>query len=76
MISAQRAALELPHIENFSPISASISGGEEMHIKGPNIFPDSKVIFLEKGPGTEQSSVVSSSVSDVYKHSFVALQYH
>lgn len=42
-----------------------------MHIKGPNIFPDSKVIFLEKGPGKEQEFVVIYSFSD-----FVVLQYH
>ena len=51
MIPAQRAVLELPHIEKFSPVSGSMNGGEEMYIKGPNIFPDSKVIFLQKGPG-------------------------
>ncbi|XP_026859058.2 nuclear factor of activated T-cells, cytoplasmic 3 isoform X2 [Electrophorus electricus] len=47
---SQRSAQELPQIETFSPPYGSASGGEEMLITGPNITPDSKVIFLEKGP--------------------------
>ncbi|XP_076863721.1 nuclear factor of activated T-cells, cytoplasmic 3 isoform X2 [Brachyhypopomus gauderio] len=47
---SQRSAQELPQIETFSPRCASATGGQEMHITGPNITPDSKVIFLEKGP--------------------------
>ncbi|XP_036431854.1 nuclear factor of activated T-cells, cytoplasmic 3 isoform X1 [Colossoma macropomum] len=47
---SQRSAQELPQIEQFSPTSGSVTGGQEMLIKGPNITPESKVIFLEKGP--------------------------
>jgi hypothetical protein len=38
-------------VEKSSPTSCLVSGGEEMVISGSNFFPESKVIFLEKGPG-------------------------
>lgn len=49
--SAQRSAQELPQIETFSPTCDSVMGGQELLITGPNITPESKVIFLEKGHG-------------------------
>lgn len=48
---AQRSAQELPQVEKSSLASCLVSGGEEMVISGSNFFPESKVIFLEKGPG-------------------------
>lgn len=48
---AQRSAQELPQVEKASISSCPVSGGEEMVITGSNFFPESKVIFLEKGPG-------------------------
>lgn len=48
---AQRSAQELPQVEKSSLTSCLVSGGEEMVITGSNFFPESKVIFLEKGPG-------------------------
>ena len=50
-LSAQRSAQELPQVEKSSLTSCLVSGGEEMVITGSNFFPESKVIFLEKGPG-------------------------
>ncbi|XP_068598652.1 nuclear factor of activated T-cells, cytoplasmic 3 [Brachionichthys hirsutus] len=46
---SQRSAQELPQVEKASPTSCLVSGGEEMAITGSNFFPESKVIFLEKG---------------------------
>lgn len=50
-VAAQRSAQELPQVEKSSLTSSGVSGGEEMVITGSNFFPESKVIFLEKGPG-------------------------
>ncbi|KAG2469923.1 NFAC3 factor, partial [Polypterus senegalus] len=47
---SQRSAQELPQIEKYSLSSCSVNGGEEMVITGSNFFPESKVVFLEKGP--------------------------
>ncbi|XP_066569485.1 nuclear factor of activated T-cells, cytoplasmic 3 isoform X2 [Amia ocellicauda] len=47
---SQRSAQELPQVEKYSVSSCSVNGGEEMVITGSNFFPESKVIFLEKGP--------------------------
>ncbi|XP_066513716.1 nuclear factor of activated T-cells, cytoplasmic 3-like [Hoplias malabaricus] len=47
---SQRSAQELPQVEKVSLSSCPVSGGEEMLITGSNFFPESKVIFLEKGP--------------------------
>lgn len=47
---SQRSAQELPQVESFSPVSCSVNGGEEMVITGSNISPESKIIFIEKGP--------------------------
>lgn len=50
-LPAQRSAQELPQVEKSSLTSCLVSGGEELVITGSNFFPESKVIFLEKGPG-------------------------
>ncbi|KAJ8343340.1 hypothetical protein SKAU_G00306690 [Synaphobranchus kaupii] len=47
---SQRSAQELPQVEKYSLNSCSVTGGEEMVITGSNFFPETKVIFLEKGP--------------------------
>uniref|UniRef100_A0A1A7XST9 Nuclear factor of activated T-cells, cytoplasmic, calcineurin-dependent 3 n=2 Tax=Iconisemion striatum TaxID=60296 RepID=A0A1A7XST9_9TELE len=47
---SQRSAQELPQVEKSSLTSCLVSGGEEMAITGSNFFPESKVIFVEKGP--------------------------
>ncbi|XP_060924154.1 nuclear factor of activated T-cells, cytoplasmic 3 isoform X1 [Limanda limanda] len=47
---SQRSAQELPQVEKSSLTSCVVSGGEELVITGSNFFPESKVIFLEKGP--------------------------
>uniref|UniRef100_A0A674NE88 Nuclear factor of activated T cells 3 n=1 Tax=Takifugu rubripes TaxID=31033 RepID=A0A674NE88_TAKRU len=47
---SQRSAQELPQVDKSSLTSCLVSGGEEMVISGSNFFPESKVIFLEKGP--------------------------
>ncbi|XP_062854755.1 nuclear factor of activated T-cells, cytoplasmic 3 [Trichomycterus rosablanca] len=46
---SQRSAQELPQIEHFSPNCGFVCGGQELAITGPNITPESKVFFLEKG---------------------------
>uniref|UniRef100_A0A8C9VU89 Nuclear factor of activated T cells 3 n=1 Tax=Scleropages formosus TaxID=113540 RepID=A0A8C9VU89_SCLFO len=46
---SQRSAQELPQVEKCSLSSCSVAGGEEMLLTGSNFFPESKVIFLEKG---------------------------
>eukprot|EP00063_Salmo_salar_P007982 XP_013982817.1 PREDICTED: nuclear factor of activated T-cells, cytoplasmic 3-like isoform X1 [Salmo salar] len=48
---SQRSAQELPQVEKASLTGCLVSGGEEMVITGSNFFPESKVMFLEKGPG-------------------------
>ncbi|XP_067905597.1 nuclear factor of activated T-cells, cytoplasmic 3-like isoform X3 [Heterodontus francisci] len=47
---SQRSAQELPQIEKYSINSCSVSGGEEMIVNGFNFLPESKIVFLEKGP--------------------------
>ncbi|XP_041124386.1 nuclear factor of activated T-cells, cytoplasmic 3 isoform X1 [Polyodon spathula] len=47
---SQRSAQELPQIEKYSLNNCSVNGGEEIIVTGSNFFPESKVIFLEKGP--------------------------
>uniref|UniRef100_A0A8C4RIU1 RHD domain-containing protein n=1 Tax=Erpetoichthys calabaricus TaxID=27687 RepID=A0A8C4RIU1_ERPCA len=48
---SQRSAQELPVVESCSITSCSVEGGEELVLTGANFLPESKVIFLEKGPG-------------------------
>lgn len=48
---AQRSGQELPQVESFSPVSCSVDGGEELLITGSNISAQSRVVFMEKGPG-------------------------
>lgn len=64
-LPAQRSAQELPQVEKSSLSSCLVSGGEEMVITGSNFFPESKVIFLEKGPG--KSCLHSSLESPLQK---------
>uniref|UniRef100_A0A8B9L7A6 Nuclear factor of activated T cells 3b n=1 Tax=Astyanax mexicanus TaxID=7994 RepID=A0A8B9L7A6_ASTMX len=65
---SQRSAQELPQIDNFSPTCGSVIGGQEMLITGPNITPESKVIFLEKGPdGKTQWEVDARTVCEKSK---------
>ncbi|XP_064194058.1 nuclear factor of activated T-cells, cytoplasmic 3-like [Anguilla rostrata] len=47
---SQRSAQELPQVDKCSLTSCSVNGGEEMAITGSNFCPESKVVFLEKGP--------------------------
>ncbi|KAK3526810.1 hypothetical protein QTP70_033548 [Hemibagrus guttatus] len=62
---SQRSAQELPQIEKFSPNCDSVMGGHELLITGPNITPDSKVIFLEKGhDGRTQWEVDAKTVHE------------
>uniref|UniRef100_A0A3Q3JQB5 RHD domain-containing protein n=1 Tax=Monopterus albus TaxID=43700 RepID=A0A3Q3JQB5_MONAL len=48
---SQRSGQELPQVESFSPASCSVVGGEELLITGANISTQSRVVFMEKGPG-------------------------
>uniref|UniRef100_A0A4W3JSH9 Nuclear factor of activated T cells 3 n=1 Tax=Callorhinchus milii TaxID=7868 RepID=A0A4W3JSH9_CALMI len=47
---SQRSAQELPQIEKYSISSCSVIGGEEVIVSGSNFLPESKIVFLEKGP--------------------------
>uniref|UniRef100_A0A8C0IWC4 RHD domain-containing protein n=1 Tax=Chelonoidis abingdonii TaxID=106734 RepID=A0A8C0IWC4_CHEAB len=48
---SQRSAQELPQVETCSLSAGSGHGGEEMVLSGANFLPDSKVVFIERGPG-------------------------
>ena len=60
--TAQRSAQELPQVEKSNLTSCLVSGGEEMVITGSNFFPESKVIYLEKGPGKRHDYTVPSAL--------------
>ncbi|XP_069094384.1 nuclear factor of activated T-cells, cytoplasmic 4 isoform X1 [Pleurodeles waltl] len=47
---SQRSAQELPQVESYNITACSVSGREELVLSGSNFLPESKVIFLEKGP--------------------------
>ncbi|XP_037306881.2 nuclear factor of activated T-cells, cytoplasmic 3-like isoform X1 [Pungitius pungitius] len=47
---SQRSGQELPAVDSFSPHSCSADGGAELLIRGSNVSPQSRVVFLEKGP--------------------------
>uniref|UniRef100_A0A8C8S0N1 Nuclear factor of activated T cells 4 n=1 Tax=Pelusios castaneus TaxID=367368 RepID=A0A8C8S0N1_9SAUR len=47
---SQRSAQELPQVERCSLNAGSGHGGEEMVLAGANFLPDSKVVFIERGP--------------------------
>lgn len=47
---SQRSAQELPQVEAYSPSACSVRGGEELVLTGSNFLPDSKVVFIERGP--------------------------
>lgn len=38
-------------MDSFSPASGSVEGGQELLISGPNISAQSRVVFMERGPG-------------------------
>lgn len=50
--TAQRSAQELPLVEKQSTDSYPVIGGKKMVLSGHNFLQDSKVIFVEKAPGT------------------------
>lgn len=50
--AAQRSAQELPLVEKQSAASCPVLGGKRMVLSGHNFLQDSKVIFVEKAPGT------------------------
>ncbi|XP_038597088.1 nuclear factor of activated T-cells, cytoplasmic 4 isoform X1 [Tachyglossus aculeatus] len=47
---SQRSAQELPQVETYSLNACSVQGGEELVLSGANFLPDSKVVFIERGP--------------------------
>ncbi|XP_014003624.1 nuclear factor of activated T-cells, cytoplasmic 3 [Salmo salar] len=72
---SQRSATDLPQMQSCSPISCLVSGGEEMVITGSNISPESKVIFLEKGPdGRTQWEVDGKVIRDKSKRSRIVVE--
>ncbi|KAL0968588.1 hypothetical protein UPYG_G00268910 [Umbra pygmaea] len=72
---SQRSATDLPQMESCSPVSCSMTGGEEMVISGSNICPDSKVIFLEKGlDGRTQWEVDGMVIREKSKRSRIVVE--
>ncbi|XP_061734659.1 nuclear factor of activated T-cells, cytoplasmic 3 isoform X1 [Nerophis ophidion] len=72
---SQRSAQELPQVEKSSLTSCLVSGGEEMAITGSNFFPESKVIFLEKGPdGRPQWEVEAKIVREKTQGSCIVVE--
>lgn len=55
--TAQRSAQELPLVEKQSTASCPAQGGKRMVLSGHNFLQDSKVVFVEKAPGTAGWSV-------------------
>ncbi|XP_007479945.2 nuclear factor of activated T-cells, cytoplasmic 4 [Monodelphis domestica] len=47
---SQRSAQELPQVEAYNLSACSVRGGEELVLSGANFLPDSKVVFIERGP--------------------------
>ncbi|XP_062994008.1 nuclear factor of activated T-cells, cytoplasmic 4 [Elgaria multicarinata webbii] len=47
---SQRSAQELPQVESYTLSACSVHGGEELVISGANFLPESKVVFIERGP--------------------------
>ncbi|XP_010881526.2 nuclear factor of activated T-cells, cytoplasmic 3 isoform X2 [Esox lucius] len=72
---SQRSATDLPQMESCSPVSCVVTGGEEMVITGSNISPESKVIFLEKGPdGRTQWEVDGKVIREKSKRSRIVVE--
>ncbi|XP_053720489.1 nuclear factor of activated T-cells, cytoplasmic 3 isoform X1 [Synchiropus splendidus] len=72
---SQRSAQELPQVEKSSLTSCLVSGGEEMVITGSNFFPESKVIFLEKGPdGRPQWEVEAKIIREKTQGSCIVVE--
>ncbi|XP_056134133.1 nuclear factor of activated T-cells, cytoplasmic 3 [Lampris incognitus] len=72
---SQRSAQELPQVEKYSLTSCLVSGGEEMVITGSNFFPESKVIFLEKGPdGRPQWEVEAKVIREKTQGSSIVVE--
>ncbi|XP_034536784.1 nuclear factor of activated T-cells, cytoplasmic 3 isoform X2 [Notolabrus celidotus] len=72
---SQRSAQELPQVEKSSLTSCLVSGGEEMVITGSNFFPESKVIFLEKGPdGRPQWEVEAKIIREKSQGSCIVVE--
>uniref|UniRef100_A0A3Q3CE12 Nuclear factor of activated T cells 3a n=1 Tax=Haplochromis burtoni TaxID=8153 RepID=A0A3Q3CE12_HAPBU len=72
---SQRSAQELPQVEKSSLTSCLVSGGEEMVITGANFFPESKVIFLEKGPdGRPQWEVEAKIIHEKTQGSCIVVE--
>ncbi|XP_046897857.1 nuclear factor of activated T-cells, cytoplasmic 3 isoform X1 [Hypomesus transpacificus] len=72
---SQRSAQELPQVEKSNLTSCLVSGGEEMVITGSNFFPESKVIFLEKGPdGRPQWEVEAKIIREKSQGSSIVVE--
>ncbi|KAJ8002838.1 hypothetical protein DPEC_G00163130 [Dallia pectoralis] len=72
---SQRSATDLPLMESCSPVSCLVTGGEEMVVTGANISPESKVIFLEKGPdGRTQWEIDGKVIREKSKRSRIVVE--
>ncbi|XP_061670451.1 nuclear factor of activated T-cells, cytoplasmic 3 isoform X1 [Syngnathoides biaculeatus] len=72
---SQRSAQELPQVDKSSLSSCLVNGGEEMAITGSNFFPESKVIFLEKGPdGRPQWEVEAKIIREKTQGSCIVVE--
>lgn len=57
-------------MESFSPTSCSVDGGEELLITGSHISTQSKVVFMEKGPGEISSLYIYILPAQSHKGDF------
>ncbi|XP_077569590.1 nuclear factor of activated T-cells, cytoplasmic 3 [Stigmatopora nigra] len=72
---SQRSAQELPQVDKSSLSSCLVNGGEEMAITGNNFFPETKVIFLEKGPdGRPQWEVEAKIIREKTQGSCIVVE--
>ncbi|KAJ8248998.1 hypothetical protein GJAV_G00230060 [Gymnothorax javanicus] len=72
---SQRSAQELPQVEKYSLNSCAASGGEEMVVTGSNFFPETKVIFQEKGPdGRPQWEVDAKIIREKSQGSTIVIE--
>lgn len=71
--SAQRSGQELPHVESFYPTSCSVEGDEELVISGSNMSAQSRVVFIEKGPGMVQKHTNIAQKLEKHFWSFISL---
>ncbi|XP_067835509.1 nuclear factor of activated T-cells, cytoplasmic 4-like [Heptranchias perlo] len=62
---SQRSAHELPQVESYNVNSSPVTGGDELLLTGCNFLPESKVVFIEKGPDGRPQWEVDAKINSV-----------